>query len=264
MLKFSARINKLHLLGNRYFYVTLILSFLAVLTAVPVVNMSIFRFLNNLSSVTGENVWIFFTFFSDGLVSFVILTPFVRKKPKIIFAVIIAAIISTILNQILKRSFHVLRPTRVLDRNSMILIGPDWGQYSFPSGHASMVFVLASVISEEGKRPLKIIVLFIASIIAISRAVVGVHWPFDITAGAAMGWISGCLGYCIAGKILWGTGRKAAIFYGFLLAVCCIVLFLWDYSGFDGIMLFQKTVALVFFAVCLVEVFYLMKRSPKS
>ncbi|MBN1150479.1 phosphatase PAP2 family protein [candidate division WOR-3 bacterium] len=232
--------------GSWHFYVLTVLSLFAVVTALPQFNLFFFRFLNNISSVTGENIWIVLTFFSDGLVSFVVLTPFLKKKPKIIFAVIIATAVSTLLNQILKRSFHIQRPTRVLDRETMILIGPDWGQYSFPSGHSAMIFVLASVISALMNRSVKTAVLSSASLIALSRAVVGVHWPFDIAVGAMIGWASGWIGIFISEKAKWGYGRKASLIYAFLLSGACVVLFLWDYSGFEGIMFFQRAVAFIF------------------
>lgn len=57
---------------------------------------------------------------------------------------------------------------------------------SFPSGHATLFFALATSIYLYDKR-VGGIFFVCASIIALSRVVAGVHYPIDIIAGAVIG-----------------------------------------------------------------------------
>jgi len=63
---------------------------------------------------------------------------------------------------------------------------------SFPSGHAAFFFGLSTVIYSYNKKA-GTIAFIASSLISISRVFVGVHWPLDIVAGAAVGIISGWL-----------------------------------------------------------------------
>ncbi len=58
--------------------------------------------------------------------------------------------------------------------------------YAFPSGHASITFAVAAVVYFYHKRLGMFLYLF-AVLVALSRVYVGVHYPFDIVAGAILG-----------------------------------------------------------------------------
>ena len=57
---------------------------------------------------------------------------------------------------------------------------------SFPSGHATMSFACATVLSALVPRASPAFVA-LAAAIAYSRLYLGVHWPGDVVAGAALG-----------------------------------------------------------------------------
>jgi len=57
---------------------------------------------------------------------------------------------------------------------------------SFPSGHATMSFACAAVLSVLAPKAAPAFVA-LAAAIAYSRLYVGVHWPLDVAAGAALG-----------------------------------------------------------------------------
>ncbi|MGC9367021.1 MAG: phosphatase PAP2 family protein [bacterium] len=172
-----------------FFIPGLILFFLADIILIFNLNLDWFLAINRLSEFTGEYLWMVVTFISDGLVSFIILIPLLRKKPEIIWMVLIAAFFSTLLNQIIKRTMHIPRSPSVLANDQFNLIGPDWGRFSFPSGHASIVFVISGAIAlSKVKWNIKVLVLLFFSLVALSRTVVGVHWPLDVVVGALMGW----------------------------------------------------------------------------
>ncbi|MGN6683243.1 MAG: phosphatase PAP2 family protein [Devosia sp.] len=62
----------------------------------------------------------------------------------------------------------------------------DWTYQSFPSGHATTAFALATVLgflSERWFYP----ALVLAAVIGVSRVALGVHYPSDVLAGAVVG-----------------------------------------------------------------------------
>lgn len=58
--------------------------------------------------------------------------------------------------------------------------------YSFPSGHATVSFACATVLALAVPR-LLVPLYVLAALIAFSRVYVGVHYPGDVLAGAALG-----------------------------------------------------------------------------
>jgi len=65
-------------------------------------------------------------------------------------------------------------------------------QPAFPSGHASFFFAIASIVYFYNKKA-GILFFISAFLISLSRVFVGIHWPTDIIAGAAVGIFSGWL-----------------------------------------------------------------------
>jgi membrane-associated phospholipid phosphatase len=207
----------------------------------------LFLLINQASRFTGDKLWAVLTFFSDGLVSFVILLPFIHRKPRLIWAVFLAAVLFTIFGQGIKHLARIPRPPQVLSPEEFHLIGPDWGHNSFPSGHASMVFNLAGVFSLTlRKNGIRFLLIGAALIIAASRIVVGVHWPVDILAGAAIGWITIWIGLEVSKKTGWAWKRTGSKIMGAVLLIGCLLLFFVDYTGYENIMFFQRMIALIF------------------
>ena len=57
---------------------------------------------------------------------------------------------------------------------------------SFPSGHAATAFAAAAAVGSLHPR-LRIPVFALAALVALSRLYLGVHYPLDVAAGAALG-----------------------------------------------------------------------------
>lgn len=86
--------------------------------------------------------------------------------------------------QIFKRTLGRQRPYKVLD--DLNTFGIDMKDYSFPSGHTTASFCMATVISANYPQLLLFAMLF-AFLIGISRIYLGVHFPSDVLAGAILG-----------------------------------------------------------------------------
>lgn len=114
--------------------------------------------------------------------------------------VLLSLAITQLVVQILKRTVKRTRPYDARDRiNTFDIKLPD---YSFPSGHTTASFTLATVLSLNNS--LWIIPSYIyASIIGISRVYLGVHYPSDVLFGMVFGITSSIIiHYYIFGKVL--------------------------------------------------------------
>ncbi|MEM1262317.1 MAG: phosphatase PAP2 family protein [Pseudomonadota bacterium] len=69
---------------------------------------------------------------------------------------------------------HIVAGTPALDR------------YSFPSGHTQQAFCLTTLLATYAPELMPVIVPF-AILVAISRVILGLHYPTDVMAGAALG-----------------------------------------------------------------------------
>lgn len=75
--------------------------------------------------------------------------------------------------------------------------------YSFPSGHATVSFACATVLALAVPR-LRIPLFVLAALISFSRVYVGLHYPFDVLAGAVLG-----VGIAIALRMLAEALRRS-------------------------------------------------------
>jgi undecaprenyl-diphosphatase len=82
-----------------------------------------------------------------------------------------------------QRPFSIHQVTLLLDRS------PD---ASFPSDHATFAFAIASVVWLR-TRKLGWVLLAGAFILSFSRVYCGTHYPLDVTGGALLGILAGCL-----------------------------------------------------------------------
>lgn len=102
----------------------------------------------------------------------------------VLFAIITVAIADQVSSNFLKHLIARQRPCHTLT-NINLLVGCGGG-YSMPSSHATNAFAVATMFAIQVKRIAPYLYGF-ASIIALSRIFVGVHYPFDVLMGGIVG-----------------------------------------------------------------------------
>ena len=141
--------------------------------------------------------------------------------------------------QLLKNLFAMPRPPAVLAADLIHIIGPAYKSRSFPSGHTTTAFVLAGILSLHFRSYWILAVsVIIATGVGISRMVVGVHWPLDVTLGAALGWLCAIAGSYGAARWRWGeslTGQRV-IAVLLSLAALGLLLFFNEYAALAALL----------------------------
>lgn len=93
------------------------------------------------------------------------------------------------------------RPYDTVEGLTILIAAP--GSWSFPSGHACSSLAAANVWWRTLKRRwLKILLLVLAVLMALSRLYVGVHYPSDVLVGALVGTVGGQLVWLASEKLL--------------------------------------------------------------
>lgn len=112
-----------------------------------------------------------------------------EKKDKLFFLPLVLAGLGSLVitDGVLKPLIARVRPT--VDMGAIILGGAS-GDYSFPSGHATMAFAAAYVLSKREPTG-KWFFYLVAILISFSRIYIGKHYPLDVTGGALVGYYIG-------------------------------------------------------------------------
>jgi undecaprenyl-diphosphatase len=108
-----------------------------------------------------------------------------RHRPAVVVWTLVAAVTSALTTDVLKAATGRSRP-------DVDMLVPRPQSESFPSGHASSSFACATVRGAFEPR-LRVPLYVLATLIALSRTYVGVHYPLDVLAGAAWGLLLGWL-----------------------------------------------------------------------
>ena len=153
-------------------------------------NRSLFLWLNQ--TFHHDVVWQFFTVIGDSVILAAMLLPIALHSKKFRDQIFIATIICWTIVRVGKLSFAELRPLSVFSESEIFFSGARLYRYSFPSGHsaaiATAIFSLVTVFKPSVTQ--KIILLGLLLVVAISRVMVGAHWPVDVLAGILLGYLS--------------------------------------------------------------------------
>jgi undecaprenyl-diphosphatase len=123
------------------------------------------------------------------------------RRPWLFFDVALADLAGQLISLGLKQGIGRERPNVAYPEPRPLVHAPHDG--SFPSGHATVSFACATVLSFYAPRAAPAFYV-LAAAIAWSRVYVGVHYPLDVLGGAALG-----LGIAIALRWLTATLRRS-------------------------------------------------------
>lgn len=109
-----------------------------------------------------------------------------EKKDHLFFApILLSAATSWVLVEKIIKPL-IARPRPTLEMGAIIL-GHDLADFSFPSGHATIAWALATVLAHKEPK-WKIAFFVLAFLISFSRIYIGKHYPLDVIAGGVLGW----------------------------------------------------------------------------
>jgi membrane-associated phospholipid phosphatase len=213
-------------------------------------NHAVFLWLNRGGRALDASVWLHLTMLGDGGVALALVLPAIRRAPRIFWAALCAAVIAGLWTQLTKQVHDVPRPLGVLPPGAFFQAGPAYRHVSFPSGHAAAAFALAGiwVMGLKGRPLLRAALLALATLVSLSRIMVGVHWPLDVLWGMLGGWLGAWCGLAMHGRWGWRTAGLGGFLAG--LALLCVAgwLLVSRHIGIPAVMPLQRLIG----SVCLV------------
>jgi membrane-associated phospholipid phosphatase len=208
-------------------------------------NEAWFYRLNGWSDATGPQVWAGITIFGDALVLLALALPILWYRPQWAWALLVAALVTTIATHTLKPWLDLPRPAAVLGADAITIIGPELRAKAMPSGHAAAALTLVgALVPVVRSRSVRLLLLLLGVLVALSRVVVGAHWPMDVMAGAVIGWMSGMISMRLMGDRSWMNHRVAVGILTLAFTGCAAALLV-THTGYPGTYGIQVAVGLV-------------------
>jgi membrane-associated phospholipid phosphatase len=208
-------------------------------------NRSLFIALNTLGPATSDWLWANITVLGDTLVAFVLCLPLWRRRPDLVWAFVFVALLGTAWVHGLKPFLDLGRPPAVLG-DTVHVIGPAYKAHTFPSGHATTAFAIGGLFALGVRSWFWASVSFMVAVLAaLSRSVVGVHWPLDILAGMFGGWLAAAAGIAIARRTLrFGSRVWVQWAIGIFLVICALALLFGYRRDYPQAQAFERLIAI--------------------
>jgi undecaprenyl-diphosphatase len=111
-----------------------------------------------------------------------------------------AAGLGLLISQVITQVWHRPRPFVAHPHDTILLVTRS-SEPSFPSDHAVAAFAIAFGVAFIGRR-MGALFLATATLIAVARVIVGLHYPGDVLGGAAIGLLSAFVVMRLAGDYL--------------------------------------------------------------
>jgi membrane-associated phospholipid phosphatase len=206
-----------------------------------------FLALNHAGQALGSLFWLHLTMLGDGAVALVLVLPCIRRVPHCFWAALAAAVFAALWTQVTKQFVDMPRPLSVLAPGQFFQAGPTYRRVSFPSGHAAAAFAMAGIwtMGVAGSPLRRTLLLLLASLVGLSRIMVGVHWPVDILWGMLGGWLGAWLGLRLSGRWAWPTAGAGGQVAGVVLLGVAASLLVSRHIGIPAVLPAQRLIGLV-------------------
>jgi membrane-associated phospholipid phosphatase len=243
---------------NLLIFIVFILLLIAVIVTGS--DKELFLFVNSSDIHYGQFIWANITFLGDTLPVCAIMILFIRKKPDLVWAGILATLTATLMVNLLKHYFDIPRPPAVISPDIIHITGPAIHAHSFPSGHTVTAFTLAGILMFYFRSVIaRLLITILAIAIGLSRIAVGVHWPSDVLAGASLGIIFAVTGVYVISRTSWTSNRAAQLIIGFLLILSDIYLLVFYDCKYDQAVYLQFLFSVIILAAGIREYYLLVK-----
>ena len=142
--------------------------------------------------------WLHITNGGDGYVAIALSLPFCVRNSRFVIMLMGAGLFMAWVPRTIKAYHSLPRPPALLDPEQYTLIGDAYYGGAFPSGHTATIFFIVALVFFMYQKPGPRIIAFIAGIlVGASRIACGIHWPTDVLAGAALGWVISACAYIV-------------------------------------------------------------------
>ena len=195
-------------------------------------NASVFLAVNAWSAQWPDFFWSCLTILGDTWVVLTLLAIALWWQPRALLAFALAVPLAGAISRLTKVLSQVPRPAGAMDPSSFHIIGPVLEFHAFPSGHTLSAFALVGVLlAGRQMRWFGWLALGVAACVGISRIAVGAHWPADVMAGAALGWLCGSLTHAWGDQWLGRQSQERQHRSLRWLGWACLVLCAWAFQA---------------------------------
>ena len=183
------------------------------------IDTNLFIFLNGINSPFWDKIMWWISGSKSWIPMYAVIVAYIiyKQRWKSFITFIFIALVVTLADQIsvhaFKDVFQRLRPCHnpVLQDIVHIVKNKCGGQYGFVSSHAANTFAVAFFLSKLVENRYFSWFIFIwATIVSYSRIYLGVHYPFDVLGGAALGAVIGISTYLLYNY----TSKKTSVKFG--------------------------------------------------
>ena len=158
-------------------------------------NESLFRYFNSVHGPVLDQLAVLITLLGHPrlfpfYLAIVLVVKWIRPTAMALRNIVVFAISyalsSALIVPILKAVVDLPRPLTALGAGAVAVLGSPDGMHSFPSGHAAFAVLMAASLVPGLPRWGQAALITYATLVCLSRVVVGAHFPADVVAGAAI------------------------------------------------------------------------------
>jgi undecaprenyl-diphosphatase len=152
-------------------------------------NISLFNFFFSLSSypfIAGLALFISNIFMYVVIISAIIITFFIKRDNVYSLLIVGTGAFSWVVSYVIKNITKIPRPFVELNLTPLFM---ETG-FSFPSSHVTVIAALSVIVWNIDYR-LGILFFIFTVLVALSRMIIGVHYPIDVVSGLIIGVIIG-------------------------------------------------------------------------